>query len=504
MTSNETTSAVATRGVRALRPSDVQATTDLQTSDPALLQRLVAAVTMRCARLPMATAHDVQSVACLTVARVFAAMGREDDAVNVAVRHAMRLVAAAGAEPVEVSVEPDDMRVRLESWQATAPDSIARTNDQREAFRALLQRTGQDVTEAWEAIATAYLQHDKRTCERCAVKAGGRDVTLTSVRAHVAGIFKGDAGYDRMVRADRAVCSAVCDALAPMVREADRGPVQWDADRGDLWEAFGVAWAMVERGDRGDLYVRPTTPTPVAVRVSATSAHAARCDWSADETGAWARTGLQAADALQAATAARDALQAASLFDAPDYLYLSARAARLQAAAGVAAWRAANSERVSPREAMAARVGHVRTVLVDAVPAPQAARPDMVWCDVPAPLVGAFRGWRAMTEVETDRAARPTARRATFVSHPGEGDDRVTSAPNTRDVSASGQVKAFKPVVSPRKRAAGQTGPTVPTRLSPAGDSPREHDADRAARHAARIDAGWQDQIKREGSVFAD
>lgn len=62
-----------------------------------------------------------------------------------------------------------------------------------------------------------------------------------------------------------------------------------------------------------------------------------------------------------------------------------------------------------------------------------------------------------MAEVET-----VTARAEREARWAGE-EYGVTSAPNLRDVSeTTGMLKAYKPVVSPRKRPGGQTGPTVP------------------------------------------
>lgn len=75
------------------------------------------------------------------------------------------------------------------------------------------------------------------------------------------------------------------------------------------------------------------------------------------------------------------------------------------------------------------------------------------------PAVETVTVTRAMTGAESETM---TARAEKNARWSGE-EYGVTTAPNLRDVSeTTGMLKAFKPVVSPRKRPGGQTGPTVP------------------------------------------
>lgn len=450
----ESVASVAARGIRSIRPSDVDASVALQGSDPATYLTLRDAVLAGVRGVPAADQHDVTAVALLTVARHYSVLGSTAHAVARAVSLARQAVTAAGSEAPDVLVDwtDADERTRLEAWQATRPDSIAATNDQREAFRALLARVagehGDDVLAAWEAIAGAWLAHDSRACARCGQ---GTRLSVETIRLHVSGRTAAtDRAARRMAEQDRATVALVREALAPMVASRPGGPVAWDAGRGDVWAVFGVAWAMVEHGDRREAF-RPSGRTDVL---------------------AW-----EVARGMTTDTAAGVDVLVDSL-GYPSALGYGATAGVWSVGAG----------RVVARQTMAATPARVFSHAGEARPAPAA--------DVLALVDG-----RPMTEAEAATAARPTTRRERTAPHAGEGDDTASTARDLTMVSAAtGQVRSGKVPVSPRKRGGGQTGPTIPGGLSGRGVAPVEHDATRAARYDARILAGRRAVLAAQGA----
>lgn len=394
---------------------------------------------------------DVQTLAglaSLAAARVYLSLPADvrtvQYAARAAVRFARQTLASVVPDATPLDFSDPDVRVRLENWQATRPDSIAQTNDVREAFRALLARGSAslpwDLEAAWNDIADAWLGHDARHCERCQggnVRPG--TLSLATVRAHVAGIATESAAWKQGKRVDGRTLTEVTRVLAPFagrivgetVRRGAHAPAfpsSLPVGVGSVLAlVYGEAWSAVERGDSRD-YAAPVVPVREAREVSRLSYVSVPVQ-GPREVGTYAFP-----------------------LDALGYDGSLGYAADVLGYDGSLGYGGYGRARVV-RDVQHATLRDVRTVRVSPLPSP----------DVSVVRVAGVA--RPMSEAEAN--VKPV-RLERFAPMPGEYVDGQGTRRNVADVSATtGMLKSFPTRVSPRKRApkGAVGGPTVPGML---------------------------------------
>lgn len=297
------------------------------------------------------------------------------------------------------------------SWQGSAPDGITRTG-MRDALHSLLAVVPGTDGDTLRDAAAAYLAHDPANCDRCGV---GRRPSLRGILAHLA-----DDGSLHGTDRKR------------IARAVERGLQHVDADLLDalITEGMDTRPAPRRRWDVESLHGHVTLDGAPCYRRGPASR--AAWQWKGNPSGIRATVPTTVVDD-------------------------DTRTAR----------RAANEAR---REAHAATLPAVDVV--------ETVRPVFVvdGRGTVTPVTYRALGWDRTTDhphgygapiIHRAYAAPVRVAREATAPHAGEGRDVVSTAPAPEhDRRDDGTVRAFKAVVSPRKRSGGQTGPTVPARLS--------------------------------------